>query len=399
MAGNDARHVVITGGSGFLGGYIVRGLTGKYPDWRITVIDLQTPDPTVVKNNLAGFIQADITSPSSIQKALDEAAALRQPDVVLHTAGIVPARQFRYSTNKKQWEKVRKINYEGTVNVLAATLRTGCKRFVYTSSCTAVIDDLDHDYFHMAETTPLGLATLHYGKSKGMAEQHVLDPKWRESAGLLACALRPSTIIGPGDTAVISLIHDLIAKGETYFIVGDGDNIYDFMCVENAALAHILAMENLLASDTPTAAGHAFFISNQEPVYFWDFLAGIWAQFGHVPRFRVRIPVSVAWLTGYCLECVTWVTGGASTLDRGSVKDGVRTQYSNNAKAIEILGYTPIVSLADGVRASCAVCLIVSTVADRVTDPRYRTTSATWKDKNKHRSKRASTKSTTVMSP
>ena len=337
--------ILVTGGSGFLGRGIVKQIQERHPEWRVSVLDIQPRPSTFDKHNLL-YIEADITSRDSVNNAFVDYS----PDLVVHTAGIVPARKFRYSTSSKDWETVKAINYDGTRHVLDAAIASGCRRFVYTSSCTAITDDLDHDYYHMNESVPTGNATLHYGKSKGMAESYVLSPDHAEK-GLIACAIRPCTIIGPGDTAVVSLVHDLIAKRETFFIVGDGDNIYDFMCIDNAVHAHMLAIENLLT--TKTAAGQAFFVSNLEPVYFWDFLAYVWAQFGHVPKFRVRIPAPLAWVVGYASECYTWLTGFAPTIDRGSVKDGVRTQFSDNTKARKILGYEPKVSLAEGVRLSC----------------------------------------------
>ncbi|KAK5123866.1 hypothetical protein LTR85_002062 [Meristemomyces frigidus] len=345
MASQDQSRILVTGGSGFLGNGIVRALLERHPEWRTSILDLKGPDGDVL-HRLEHFFQADISSAESVYGAFTDYT----PDLVVHTAGIVPARQYRYSTNKTAWEHVKHVNYDGTRNVVDATIASGCRHFVYTSSCTVAVDDLEHDYYYMDETVRLGLATLHYGKSKTMAEQYVLSSQHAEK-GLIACALRPCTIIGPGDTAVLALMHDLIAKKETNFIVGDGDNIYDFMYIDNAVDAHLLAIENLLSSKT--AAGHAFFISNQEPVYFFDFLAAIWAQFGHVPSVRVHIPMRVAWVAGYVLEWYTWITGAAATMDTGSVKDGVRTAYSNNEKARRILGYEPKVGLAEGVRLAC----------------------------------------------
>ncbi|KAK5173690.1 uncharacterized protein LTR77_002371 [Saxophila tyrrhenica] len=337
--------VLMTGGSGFLGRGIVERLLTQHPEWRISILDLHPP-PDNLRKRIAQFIPADISSAQSVNNAFVEYS----PDLVVHTAGIVPARKDRYSTDPKQWEKVKAINYGGTRNVLDAAMSSGCRKFLYTSSCTVIIDDLDHDYYNMDESIPVGRATLHYGKSKGMAESYVLAPELA-SLGLQACALRPATIIGPEDTAVMSLIHDLIRKGETYFIVGDGENFYDWMYIDNAVQAHILAIENLLT--TQTAAGQAFFISNQEPVYFWDAFAFIWAQFGHVPKYRIHIPTAIAWFVALILEIMTWFTGNAPTIDRGSVKDGMRTHYSNNAKAMKVLGYMPEVPLTEGIRRAC----------------------------------------------
>lgn len=345
MAEKTALRILVTGGSGFLGGHLVRTLLERHPDWKIVVLDQNRPDADI-EARIGRFVQADITSAESVANAFVDL----HPDLVIHTAGIVPARKFRYSTNSIQWEKVKAINHQGTVNILDATLTSGCRRLVYTSSCTAVTDDLEHDYAHVNENAPLGLATLHYGKSKGLAERYVLSSE-HAARGLKACALRPCTIIGEGDIAVMSLLHDLINKSESYFIVGDGDNLYDFMYIANAVDAHILAAENLLTNGT--AAGQAFFVSNQEPVYFWDFLAYVWACFGHVPAFRVRIPTKLAWFVGLIMELLTFLFGLPPTLDRGSVKDGVRTHYSDNGKAVSILGYRPRVMLAEGVRRSC----------------------------------------------
>ncbi|KAK5112959.1 hypothetical protein LTR62_003781 [Meristemomyces frigidus] len=342
----EGSRILVTGGSGFLGHGIVSALLTTPSPCRVSVLDTRRPSEDVL-SRLEHYFEADIADEARVQAAFVHYA----PDLVIHTAGIIPARKLRYSKRQEDWERVKAINYHGTRHVLDATIASGCRRFVYTSSCTVVIDDLDHDYHNVDETAPLGNATLHYGKSKTMAEQYVLDPPHATEKGLLACALRPCTIIGPGDPAVIAIIHDLIAKKETNFIIGDGNNLSDWMYIDNAVHAHILAATNLLTSQT--AAGHAFFISNQEPAYFWDFLSAIWAEFGHVPSKRWYIPVNLAWVAGWMAEWMTWATGGVSTLDTGSIKDGIRTQYLNNDKAKRILGYVPTVGLAEGVRLAC----------------------------------------------
>jgi sterol-4alpha-carboxylate 3-dehydrogenase (decarboxylating) len=339
-------HVLITG-VGFLGRNLSLALRDRHPRWKIDALDIRPPDDQL-RQSINTFIHADVRSEESVKTAFNGYI----PNLVVHTAGVVPGRQCRYSTRPEDWERVRAVNYHGTVNVLNAAMASGCKHFIYTSSVTVVIDDLDQDYPNMNEkAAPTNLATLHYGRSKALAEAFVLSPSHAEK-GLKACALRPCTIIGPDDTQVISLIHDLITKGETCFILGDGHNLSDWMYIDNAVDAHILAIENLLLGPQ-TAAGHAFFVTNQEPVYFWDFLACVWAQFGHTPRFRVHIPVQLAFVVAFILEFLTWLTGTPATLHRGSVKDGTRSYYANNEKAIRVLGYRPIVGMSEGVRRSC----------------------------------------------
>lgn len=170
---------------------------------------------------------------------------------------------------------------------------------------------------------------------------------------LATCLLRPSVIFGPGDPQLVPSIHACIAKGETPWVIGSGNNMWDVTYVTNIADAHVLAAENLLSSRT--AAGEAFFISNNEPISFRDFCLAIWAQFGHYPRFRVHIPERLAILVGNLAEWSTWLTGSPTTLSSGSVMEACATRYCNGAKARKILGYVPRVGIEEGVRISCEV--------------------------------------------
>lgn len=129
--------------------------------------------------------------------------------------------------------------------------------------------------------------------------------------------------------------------------------MWDVTYVTNIADAHVLAAENLLASRT--AAGEAFFISNNEPIPFRDFCLAIWAQFGHYPRFQIHIPESLAIFVGSLAEWTTWLMGSLTTLSSGSVMDACWTRYCNGAKARKILGYKPRVGIEEGIRISCEV--------------------------------------------
>ncbi len=170
---------------------------------------------------------------------------------------------------------------------------------------------------------------------------------------IATCALRPSVLFGPGDHQLIPSIHACIAKGESPFVIGDGENLWDLTYVGNAADAHVLAATNLLSSRT--AAGEAIFISNEEPIAFRDFCLAIWANFGHYPSFELHIPVFLAVFAGYVAEYVTWFTGTPATLRRGSVLDACATRYCSGEKARNIFGYRPKIGIEEGIRVSCEV--------------------------------------------
>ncbi|KAJ9630514.1 hypothetical protein H2203_001037 [Taxawa tesnikishii (nom. ined.)] len=334
--------VLVTGGSGFLGNAIIKALQEKHPKWRLFILDVCPPANPDQK---VGYERADITFATEVERAIADIA----PTIIVHTAGIVPNGQARYSNKPAVKDRVFAINYGGTQNVVDAAKKHGVRALIYTSSCTVISDDLAHDYPHMNEEIPTGSATLPYGASKAPAERLVLSAN---SDTLSTCALRPATIIGPEDSfGVIATIHTCIANFTTPWIIGTGDNMYDFVYITNVADAHVLAIENLLSSRT--AAGQAMFVSNQEPIYFRDFMMAIWAEFGHVPPFQVRIPAAVAGLAGYVFEWVSWIAGAEATLSRGSVRDAVGIRYSDNAKAKKILGYVPRVKFAEAVKMAC----------------------------------------------
>lgn len=157
----------------------------------------------------------------------------------------------------------------------------------------------------------------------------------------------------------MSALHACIARKETSFRLGNCHNLMDFVSVQNVADAHILAARNLL-SESRSAAGQALFISNDEPVYFRDFMLATWAQFGHIPPFEVSIPIWLASSLGLACEVIAWVTGIEGSLSRGSVLDAIAVKYADISRAKELLGYRPRVSTADGLKEACdsyRICL------------------------------------------
>ena len=354
----EPHRVLVTGGTGFLGSAIVKALT-EQKQYAVTVLDIKPPSSDMPSFPPVRYFQADVLNLESVQKVFEET----KPSIVVHTVGVSPIGSARYSQDGKT--ALFEINVNGTKNVLDASRQNGVQAFVYTSSCTVVTDDVDHDYPNYDETTQTGNATLIYGQSKvcPYINLHPNTDKQKTAAENLVvsansttfrtCALRPSIIFGPGDIQGIPTIHACIAKGETPFIVGSGTNLFDFVYVSNAADAHVLAIWNLLTSGS--AAGQVFCISNGEPVPFRDFCLAIWAEFDHAPSFEVRIPKSLAWVLGCFAGYVTWVTGTQATLSRGSVKDACGVRYANLEKAQRVLGYKPKVGLAEGVKMACQV--------------------------------------------
>lgn len=97
--------------------------------------------------------------------------------------------------------------------------------------------------------------------------------------------------------------------------------------------------------------GEAFFITNDAPVYFWDFARAIWAAAGsdkgteHV----WVIGQGTGLMLGGFLEWIMWGLGRKAKLTRRQVRYSCMTRYYDCSKAKRRLGYKPLVGLKEGI--------------------------------------------------
>jgi len=149
--------VLITGGTGFLGVFVVDAVQEQHPDWVITVLDLRLP--VIQKKNVKYEIR-DVTNAASVNEIVERV----NPDVIIHSAGLVPELANRYRRELK--DRVYNVNVNGTRNMLAAAKASGVKVFLWTGSCTAVTDDMRYQYANIDERWPTSSHSLIYGESK-----------------------------------------------------------------------------------------------------------------------------------------------------------------------------------------------------------------------------------------
>ena len=341
--------VLVTGGCGFLGHHIVSQLLENY-DAEVSVIDLRTDIHRVPS---ATYYDADITSESAVKSVL----AKVKPTVIIHTAS--PNFVSDEGKNKALYKKV---NVEGTQNLIDRAGEIGCvKAFVYTSS-SSVIHDSISPLVNADERWPTLRAPLqreYYSETKAMAEEIALTSN-RKYTNMLTIAIRPAGIFGEGDTQVVPGLLKAYYGNKTKFQLGDNMNLYDFTYVGNVAYAHILAAIALLNThalptkplDHEKVDGEAFIITNGTPIYFWDFARLVWRAAGD------QTDLSQVWVIGKdvglqlasMMEWLFWFAGGRKpALSWKAFNYSTMTRYFNIDKAKTMLGYKPQVDMEEGV--------------------------------------------------
>ncbi|WVR04593.1 hypothetical protein IAU60_001601 [Kwoniella sp. DSM 27419] len=97
-------------------------------------------------------------------------------------------------------------------------------------------------------------------------------------------------------------------------------------------------------------AGQAFFITNGEPIYFWDFARTVWRQLGHIPPYTIVLSTAIGLLLATLAEMVSKLTGKEPGFTRFRVSQATQQRFYDIEKARRLLGYEPIVGLDDGMQ-------------------------------------------------
>jgi UDP-glucose 4-epimerase len=219
---HGARHVLITGGAGFIGSHVVDALLAD--GWRVTVVDDLSGGERANVASDATFVACDITAPD-----LHAVFAAQPFDAVVHCAA-----QTSVPVSVSDPALDRHVNLAGTENVLACAKATGVRRVVFFSSGGAIYGDTEARATE--ETLPAPLSP--YGAHKLAAETYVAI------SGLSHAILRPANVYGPrqrahagADGAVIAAFVERIARGLPITINGDGEQVRDFVYVADVAAA------------------------------------------------------------------------------------------------------------------------------------------------------------------
>jgi nucleoside-diphosphate-sugar epimerase len=207
---------LVTGGAGYFGSRLAQQLLESGESVRI--FDLISPDD---QSSLATFCQGDIRNYDQVRQACE------QVDVVYHCVAQVPLASDK--------ESFRSVNIQGTEILLRACLDAGVGKVVLLSSSAV---------YGIPSKNPVDNAVLpkpveDYGRAKLEAE--LLARRYVDEHGLDITIIRPRTILGHGRLGIFQVLFDWVELGHNIYVLGRGDNIYQFVHADDLADACIKA--------------------------------------------------------------------------------------------------------------------------------------------------------------
>jgi nucleoside-diphosphate-sugar epimerase len=318
--------ILVTGGGGFLGQALCRGLVERGHD----VLSFNRGDYPPLAALGVGQIRGDLADADAVRHAVAGV------DAVFHNGAKAGA--------WGSYDSYHQANVVGTDNVIAACRQHGVRTLVYTST-----PSVTHRATHPVEG--LGADEVPYGENfqapyaatKTIAEQRVMAANGPD---LATVALRPRLIWGPGDQQLVPRLAERARAGRLRF-VGDGNNLVDTTYIDNAALAHFLALEHLAPG--AACAGKAYFISNGEPLPMRELLNKLLAAVG-APAVEKSISFKTAYRIGAVAERV-WPLlrlRGEPPMTRFLAEQLCTPHWYSMEPARRDFGYVPQVSIDEG---------------------------------------------------
>lgn len=224
--------VLITGGSGFIGSHIARGLVRK--GYNVVVYDVVVNDRLIkdVRDKVT-VVQGDVVNTALLTETIRKHGV----DVIMHYAALLSA------AAERDPYRGFKVNFEGTWNIFSIAKALGVKTIVFASSAAVyglnIPEVVREDTYTIPETL--------YGISKQYGEMLGLWFYRRYNVDFIA--FRYGSVIGPGRrdggfSAYSTLIIQKAAQGESYVVNVPEDARLPIVYIKDVVDLAILALEN-----------------------------------------------------------------------------------------------------------------------------------------------------------
>lgn len=297
--------VLVTGGAGFIGSHVVDIYLSN--GFEVVIVDDLSTGRESNLNPAAKFYKIDIRSPQ-----LSEVFEKERPDYINHHAAQMNVRR---SVADPLFDA--DVNIRGSINLLENARNYQVKRIVYISTGGAVYGE--PEYLPCDENHPIN-PICQYGASKHTVEHYLY--MYQINYGLPYTVIRYPNVFGPrqdpyGEAGVIAIFTGQMLKGEQVVINGDGEQTRDYVYVGDCARANLLALTS----------------ENTDGIFNLGSGKGTSVN---------QIFEALKDITGYQVPPVY-----------GPAKLGeTRFIYLDAAKAAKKLGWTPGVSLEEGLRCT-----------------------------------------------
>jgi UDP-glucose 4-epimerase len=295
---------LITGGAGFIGSHIAGALVGQGADVRI-LDNFSSGKRENLKGLDVEIFEGDLRDASFV------AEAVRGIEIIFHEAAFVSVPE---SMEKPQ--ECFDVNITGTSNLFEAARKAAVKRVVIASSAAVYGDS---EIMPLVEDTPLRQLSP-YAVSKRVDEMYA--ELYTRSFGLEVAALRYFNVYGPRQrpdsmyAAAVPIFIRRMLDNKPITVFGDGGQTRDLINV------HDVVQANLIASQHPAAPGQIFNVCTGIETRLLDLLDILYEIFPNAPKHVHAEPRA------------------------GDIYRSIGTPK----KAMDILGFKPLVTLASGVK-------------------------------------------------
>lgn len=223
--------VAVTGGSGVVGRAVVRHLVASGEE--VWALARSAGSEGVLTDLGARVVTGDLLDRSALDRLM------KGRDVVYHVAGV-------NEMCSREPERMWRVNVEGTTSALEAARSGGVRRFVLTSSATAIGEEsgtVGHE-----RSKHRGHFLSEYERSKTVSERLALD----RVTDVEVVAVNPSSVQGPGRSTGTGALFLALARGASFAV----DVTVSVVDIDDCARGHLLAAEHGVPGERYILSGH-----------------------------------------------------------------------------------------------------------------------------------------------
>lgn len=309
-------NVLVTGGSGFIGGYLVGQL-------------LDAEHVVSIYDSRPSHYFPTITRLGDVRDRDDLTQAVNGKEVIFHLAA-------EHRDDVKPVSLYQDVNVKGAANVVAAAKATGCRRVIFTSSVAVYPLNAgcpDEEFLPVPFNA--------YGESKLAAEK--LFREWAEhDPEVSVTVVRPCVVFGEGNRGNVYNLLKQIQSGR-FIMVGDGRN--------RKSLAYVRNLVPFLISRMGSHPGFHVFNYADKPDLSTDELVRFARQSlrGNGRPSRIRVPYAIGVAAGYCCDIAAAVLGRGLPISYIRVKKFC-ADTTVDAGKVDRSGFKAPFSIEEGLR-------------------------------------------------